>query len=174
MFDEHHAAIRSTIRRVRVVSVDDSGSHQRLELAGLKNERFKNVVRLHDFGSASHPPKDAEGLALALGGRSDRVWALGFEHREHRVKDLPVGGKAIYDDKGNVIRLLGDDGVKFSFDKNKWEVKAKGVTVTSDGEHISVDPGSSHRVYLGGKSSSGSYAAVMTQSGPSTNVFAKI
>ena len=172
MFDEHDAAVRSMLRRVSIGGVDDSGSQQRLTLNGLKGEEFKRVVRVHDHGFASHPPSGAEGILLAQGGRSDRAWAMGFEHQKYRAKDLPEGASALYDTSGNIIRLLTKDGVKFDFDKSQWVAKAKGVTITTNGDHITVDPGGKN-VYVG-TTSAGSSARVMTESGPSANVFAKI
>jgi phage baseplate assembly protein V len=173
MFDEHRDATRSMLRRAGVVSVDDSGDFQRMTLTGLKGEQFSNVPRSHDFGFASNPPPGSEGLLLPQGGRADRAWAMGFEHQRYRQRNLPSGATALYDMAGNVISLLLKGGAKFKFDGNAWIVTCKGATITSDGADIAVDPGASNKIYLGGKSSSGTYAAVSTTSGPSTNVFAR-
>ena len=173
MLDEHTSAIHGLLRRVAVVDVDDSGSQQRLRLSGLASEQFRNVVRLHDFGFASHPPAGAEGLLLAQGGRSDRAWAVGFEHQAYRQKNLPVGTLALYDQSGNVMKLLAADGVSFDFQQNAWIAQAGGVKVIARTDHICVDPGSK-TVYLGGQPGAGTFAAVATVAGPSINVQARI
>src|SRR6266705_2115064 len=94
---EDRDAIRAMIRRATLLAIDDSESQQRLKLRGLKSEQLDKVVRVQDFGFHSSPPDGAEGLLLALGGRSDRAMALGFEHKAHRPKNRPAGSTAIYD-----------------------------------------------------------------------------
>ena len=173
MYDEHAAAIRGALRRVAIVEVDDSGSQQRLRLSGLKSEEFRNVVRAHDFGFASNPPKGAEGLLLPQGGASNRAWAMGFEHKDYRQKDLPTGAVALYDHNGNVIKMVSKDGVSFDFKENAFVAQAGGVRVVARKDHIELDPGGKN-VFVGGQSGAGSFARVMTESGPSANVYAKL
>jgi len=173
MFDEHAAAIRGALRRVAIVDVDDTGSQQRLRLSGLASEEFRNVVRAHDFGFASNPPAGGEGLLLPQGGASNRAWALGFEHKDYRQKNLPSGAAALYDKDGNIIKLVSKDGVSFDFKGNAWVAQAGGVKVVARKDHIELDPGGKN-VFVGGQSGQGAFARVMTESGPSANVYAKL
>lgn len=155
---EHDDAVRTILRRARVLKVDDSGTQQKLNLAGLKNERPEKIVRVLDHGFTSNPPDDAEGILIQLGGRSDRSLFIGGEHKDKRQKNLKTGQAVLYDDKGNVIFAKGSDGLAVHAKEGKVYVK----------------PGDGKNVYLGGDGEDGSYAKVMTEDGPSSNVYAKI
>ena len=52
---EHDDAIRSMIRRFQVLNVDDSGTQQILDLAGLYGEKPKRVLRVLPHGFTSNP-----------------------------------------------------------------------------------------------------------------------
>jgi hypothetical protein len=77
-------------------------------MTGLKSETFEDAYRPQPHGISSHAPSGSEGVYLALGGRSDRLLALGFEHKDHRPKDTPEGGTIIYDHTGDAIRVVKD------------------------------------------------------------------
>lgn len=160
-------ALRSMIRRARVLKVDDSGSQQRLDLAGLKDERPEKIVRVLPHGFSSVPNAEAEGLMLQLGGRSDRTLFLGGEHKDHRPKNLKMGQAVLYDDKGNVVFAKSSDGISIN-------AKTGVVEVRSHSEKVTVKPGDGKNVYLGGDGTDGVYSKVVTEDGPSMNVFARI
>lgn len=164
---EHDDAIRSIIRRARVIKVDDSGTQQKLNLVGLASDKPEKIVRALPHGFTSNPPADAEGVLLALGGRSDRAMFIGGEHKDHRQKNLKAGQAVLYDDKGNVIFAKGSDGVEL-------DAKTGVVSIRSRTEKVTVKPGGGKNVYLGGDGTDGAYARVMTESGPSVNVYAKV
>jgi phage gp45-like len=158
MIFEHDDAIRSKIRRARVVKVDDSGTQQKLNLRGLASDRPEEIVRVLDFGFGSHPVKDGEGVLVGLGGRSDRLMFMGGEHKDHRRKNLPEGTAVLYDKSGNIIFAKAGDGLAIHAKAGKVYVK----------------PADGQKVYLGGDGTDGNYAKVMTEDGPSVNVYAKV
>jgi phage gp45-like len=160
---EGRDSLLGTLRRGTVLQTDDSGSQQMLtRLRGLASEQFSGVYRAQPHGLSSHPPAGAEGIFLALGGRSDRLLALGFEHKDYRHKNLREGESVLYDSAGNVLLARTDKGVLI---KNK------------DG-HIVVDPSEAKKekkVYLGGDpDKKHSFAKVATEAGPSPYVYARI
>jgi phage gp45-like len=57
---------------------------------------------------AFHPCRPPAPL-LSLGGRGDRMLALGFEHKDHRPKNTPEGGTVIYDTNGNIASIVKDN-----------------------------------------------------------------
>ena len=164
---EHDDAIRTMIRRARILKVDDSGTQQKLNLAGLKNERPEEIVRILPHGFTSNPNAEAEGVMLQLAGRSDRTLFLGGEHKDYRQKNLPTGTAVLYDDKGNVVYAKGRNGLSVN-------AKSGQVEIRSQNEKVTVKPGDGKMVFLGGDGSDGSYSFVMTEDGPSTNVKAKV
>ena len=155
--------------RVRLKSIDDSGQQQLVAVEGIYGQNIGEAVRLQNFGASSVPPEGAEGLALVSGGRYDRLQILGLEHPDHKPKKLPGGAKAIYDASGNIIKLIGSDGVVFDFTGHGWTAKCKGGTITSDGDDFYIDVKTS-KLYLGGKKGDTFYPVVLT-SGPSSKVF---
>lgn len=178
MFDEHHVAHAGMLRRVTVVAVDDKGTQQRLTLTGLASEQFDKVVRLQPHGFTSVPPAGSEGVLLPMGGRSDRAHVLGLEHKDKRPTGLPGGATALYDADGNIIKMIGKDGVKFGFDDHKWTTKSKGLEIDASGDHVVIKTDrpitihTSDKVWVGGDEGDGQ--KVLTVAGPSQNVFAKV
>src|SRR5438105_4752594 len=109
-FPEHREGLISSLRRATVVETDDSGTQQFLKrLRGLASERPEDVYRPQPHGFTSHAPVGSEGILAALGGRSDRMLALGFEHKDKRPKNLPEGGVALYDADGKIIKVVKDE-----------------------------------------------------------------
>ena len=170
MYDEHANAIRTLMRRGYLTGLDDSGQQQLVNLARFVGDTPQKVVRLQHAGLTSTPTY-GEGLVLGMGGRADNIWALGLENPGKRITGLPDGATALYDESGNVIKLIGKTAT-FAFTNAGWEVTSKGATISSNGAHIVVDPGD-HLIHLGGPSNS-NFVAVMTVNGPSTKVFAKV
>jgi phage gp45-like len=167
-FPEGAEGLVATLRRATVLKTDDGGTQQILkQMTGLKSEAFEDVYRPQVHGLSSHAPSGSEGLYLALGGRSDRLVALGFEHKDYRPKDLPEGNAVLYDDRGNVVWMKGSSGLSVN-------AKTGAVEVRAQADKVTVKPGDGQFVYLGGDGSDGGYALVQTVSGPSINVKARI
>lgn len=134
-FPEGQEGIVAQMRRATVLKTDDSGTQQILKkLTGLKSETFEDIYRPQPHGFTSHAPSGSEGVFLALGGRSDRLLALGFEHKKHRPKDTPEGGVALYDHTGDIIRVFKD---------NLDAVHAKKINIRIGKGQESSDNGSS-------------------------------
>lgn len=93
-----------TLTRARLVSLDDSGPHQKATFTGHKNERFSDVLRMQAHGFASNPPPGSYGYLLRMGS-SDRAFVIGMEN-DGRVKNLPPGASALYDANGNVVSIV--------------------------------------------------------------------
>ncbi len=150
-------AHRPQLHILTLGALDDSGPQQLGSGTGFLNHPLGEAVRRQSFGLTSTPPAGAEGLFLSSGGRSDRGHMLGLEHPTYRLKGNPSGTTVLYDASGNAIRAYAASGLQI-------EAKAGGVW---------VKPQDGQKVFLGGDGKTGSYAPVMTSSGPSTNVFAR-
>jgi phage gp45-like len=164
-FPEGQEGLIGSLRRATVQKTDDSGTQQILKnMTGLKSETFEDVYRPQPHGISSHAPKGSEGVYLALGGRSDRLLALGFEHKDHRPKDTPEGGTIIYDHTGDAIRVVKDKidhvhskeinlKIAKGYDKGKAVDEADGpvialvmkkgdsITVTFDDSSVKLESG---------------------------------
>jgi phage gp45-like len=90
---------------------EEKGGQQFLSGRGHYGDGYSRIHRIEGHGSASNPPKGAKGLLIAPNGHPDEAYLFGVEHPDLRPKDLPSGGKAIYDASGNIIKLIGSEGV---------------------------------------------------------------
>ena len=176
MFDEADDAVRSMLRRVALKSINDSGTQQRADVSGMKGDAPRNLVRLQHAGLSSNPSAGAEGLMLSLGGRSDRGYALGLEHPQFRPTGLPSGGTALYDESGNIIKLIGQN-VTFEFTDHSWSVTTKEMDITASKLDIYIRCKKDRTIYLGAPpdpSEVAVYGKVTTNLGDSINVKARV
>lgn len=97
---------RGQLRRVILTSTNDTGAQQYSALQGVYGENPGEVTRLQHFGFNSVPPAGSEGLLLALGGRSDKAYALGLEHPQYRPANNNPGETYVYDANGNIVSLV--------------------------------------------------------------------
>ena len=180
-FPEGHEGLIAQLRRATVLKTDDSGSQQILKkLRGLASEMPEDIYRPQPHGFSSHAPQGSEGLFLALGGRSDRLLALGFEHKDKRPRNLPEGGVALYDADGKLLKIV-KDGTEYDAGKkpvtirNATKIKIEGaddVAIGVNGRWVRIRPA---RVDLGVSSPDGEAdAKVLTEAGPSDVVWAKV
>jgi phage gp45-like len=149
--------VRLMLRRAQLLSLDDSGSQQLLDLSALKSDRPRKVPRVMEFGFSSSPPAGADFLMLAAGGGMSRAMAIGGEHKDFRKANLPSGASVLYDASGNVIFAKGSSGIM---------IKATEGTIT-------VSPAPGEMLFLGGDGVDGAYSQVRTVAGVSTNVMAR-
>lgn len=168
--------MRTNLFRGELVETDDKEKDQQLgRVLGFAGEEIDKAHLVRQHGFASHAPKGSHGIGIAGTGERGLVAFLGMEHQDYRQKDLPEGHSRIYDSKGNVVRMQGDDGIWH--DAGDRPQKATGKTINLDGsEKVTLKVGGitlivrNGRVDIGGEGGS----AVMTQSGPSSVVFAKV
>lgn len=155
---ENNDGLLGTLRRALITSVDDSGDQQIVNLQALAKDQPQKIVRVLPHGFSSNPPQNSEGIFKSLGGRSDRGMFIGGEHRQYRQKNLPTGASVLYDQDGNII----------------FAKMANGIAIDASKGDVYVKPASGNIVYLGGTGKDGVYDFVVTVSGPSINVKAKI
>jgi phage baseplate assembly protein V len=105
-------AIDNLIIRGSLRKTDDAGPQQLVEVDGRAGERIggakHKVPHLQGYGLASNVPPGAHVVVVMIGGNPDQAMVLGMEHAEHRPTGLAAGEVAIYDDQGQVVRLLRD------------------------------------------------------------------
>ena len=173
-------AVRSMQRIARVLKVNDSGGQQLVNLHGAYGDKPRKVWRPQDYGYSSNPPAGSEGIIHAIAGRSDRLIFRDGGHQSYRPKNLPVGGTALYDADGKLLKIVKDEttydaGNKPLTLRNASKVKIEGnedVAIGIGGTWVTIKGG---KVYLGvGSLDETVSTAVVTTAGPSTIVFAKV
>ncbi len=160
--------------RGEFIQTDDSADDgfQLVDLYGLDGETLKQVYRPQPYGLSTHAPKKSNGMFVSFGGERSLSMLIGGDLPGKRPHKLNEGDAVLYDQTGNVVSMVQKNGI--SVNAANGDIVAKSaqgkVTITSKG-HTYVDPGSSN-VYLGMSSVGG--AKVMTESGPSKNVYAAV
>lgn len=163
---------RTHLFRAEVKDTDDTGEIQTAGGYGYAGEEMAGAQVVRQHGLASHAPKGSHGIGLAGSGERSQVVLLGLEHQDHRPRGLKEGNTTIYDAGGNATRYLGDDGIWH--DAGKHAQKMTGDTLSLQGKKDVNFGSSGGKTYLGGDGKSGRYARVMTESGPSPFVYARI
>ena len=148
--------------RFRVESVDDSGPFQKVTGRGEGGEILRDIYRPQPDGLSTIPKAGALGVALFDGSR-ERGIVQGLEHADER----PAGetGKLVYGPGGQRFRLKPSGEVQLEAPGGLQMAGAAGPTVKTVGD----------KLYLGGDPDAGHvFAKVMTESGASPFVFARI
>ena len=163
---------RTNLFRAELTGVDDSGEMQVGSGYGYAGESVDKVHIVRQHGLANHAPKGSHGIGIANSGERGLVAFFGLEDPNSRPKNLKEGQVTLYDDKGNATRMLGEDGIWH--DAGTRPQKMTGDTLSLQGKKDVAFGSSDGKTYLGGDGKTGSYARVMTESGPSPFVYARI
>lgn len=163
----------TSLFRLELQKIDDSGEIQTADVLGHAAEMFDAAIRPQFHGLSSNPPVGSHGVGLRARGESELPIVLGLEHHDKRPKNLSPGQTVIYDDKGNVSRFLGDDGIWHDAGTRTHKLTGKKVVVLAQGDTAAFGS-KDNKTYLGGDGTDGTYAPVMTTAGPSSTVFAKL
>ncbi len=161
---------RTNLFRAELKETDDRGELQLGSGYGYAGEEFDKAHIVRQHGLASHAPKGSHGIGIAGSGERALVAFLGMEHQDKRPKDLKEGNTTLYDAEGNATRMLGKDGIWHDAADRPQKMTGKAVDLKAT-ENATV---AGDKVFLGGDGKTGSYARVMTESGPSSNVYARI
>lgn len=101
-----------------------SGGQQFVSGRGRMGDGYTNVHRLETHGFASEPVKGGQGIILHPNGDPDEAFVLGGESPGLRPS-LPAGAVALYDQSGNIIKLIGSSAV-FDFGSRTATMTAQG------------------------------------------------
>lgn len=119
--------------------VEEKGGQQFVSGRGLYGDGFTRIHRVEPHGFASSPPKGSKGLIFSTD--PDSAYVLGLEHPGHRPNDLPAGCSAIYDASGNIIKVLGGDGIVINVAGSAYSITKNGVTLTISGAGVDITGG---------------------------------
>ena len=105
---------RNMVRRIEVVSVDDSGEDQLLTVMGLEGEFFELTISAQDHGLSGVPPVGAVGLLTMINGRPDTAQLSGMRLPGARPTGQAGGETKLYGQAGNFVHMKenGDVHVK--------------------------------------------------------------
>jgi phage gp45-like len=135
MLNPIYRCIASMIGRAIIQVVNDTNNLQTVKITLLKDEVKSGVERVQEYGFTSNPPKGSEAILIAPQGSRAQGVIIATDSGQYRVKPLPEGGAALYDKKGNYIKLIND----------KIEVYGERVDVKSDKVFLGNDTTRGHQ-----------------------------
>lgn len=97
--------IAMMVAKAVVRLVNDAGGRQILQAEILQGELRDNIERAQNYGFTSNPLAGADAIIVCCGGAREQAIAIVVDDRRYRV-NLQPGEVAIYDDRGNSIKLL--------------------------------------------------------------------
>ena len=97
--------VRLAIGRAVLGSVNDAAKLQAVQVTLRADEVRDDAEHFQHYGFTSVPLPGAEGIGLAVGGRTDHMVVINIDDRRFRLKGLPGGEVAIYDDLGHQVHL---------------------------------------------------------------------
>lgn len=100
--------VRGMISRAVVSLVNDSFKMQALQVTLLAGQVPDDAEHFQHYGFTSVPHAGAEGIALAIGGSTGHTVVINVDDRRYRLKALPNGEVALYDDLGHKVHLTRD------------------------------------------------------------------
>lgn len=118
--------IRMVISRAVVTLVDDSTAIQLVQLSLMQGEAKNRVERVQNYGFTSHPLGENESVVVFVNGNKDHGLVIAVDDSRYRLKDLPEGGVAVYDNDGNYVKLTKQNGIEIEAPNEKVTIKASG------------------------------------------------
>jgi phage gp45-like len=97
--------ISNLLARGAVTLVDAASKLQTLQVSLLSDEAKETVEHLEPYGYTSNPLPGAEVLFAFIEGDRSHGVAVVASDRRYRVQNLASGDVAVYDNRGNSIKL---------------------------------------------------------------------
>lgn len=108
MNDRLMSRLRGMVSRAVVSLVNDSLKMQGLQVTLMADQTPDDAEHFQHYGFTSVPLPGAEGIALAVGGSTGHTVVINVDDRRYRLKGLPGGEVALYDDLGHKVKLTRD------------------------------------------------------------------
>lgn len=131
--------VRNMAARAILRVINDAAKAQAVQIELLDGESQDGVERFQNYGFTSVPHDGAEAVALAMGGLRSHVIVIACEDRRYRLTSMESGEVALYDDRGQIVKLTRSGIEIVSPDEVK--VTAPVVLVESDDVRLGGDGG---------------------------------
>jgi phage gp45-like len=108
MTEDLRGKVRLMVGRAVIAVINDSGPIQTAQAQLLADEVQDDAERIQEYGFTSVPLSGAEAVVAFVGGNRDHGLIIAVDDRRYRLKGLPGGEVAIYDDQGQKVHLTRD------------------------------------------------------------------
>lgn len=145
--------VLNLLGRAIIRQISDTLNRQTMQIEATKGELIDGVPRMQNYGITSVPPLNGTDCLVGyIGGVRDQGVVIIAENITYRVKGLKNGEVALYDMRGNVIKL-GQEMIEVTAtDRARLVCGASTVDIQPDGidiesprlTHNGVNIGSTH------------------------------
>ena len=98
-----------TIGRGILLAVNDGKDIQQIQGSFFAGETKDQVESFNNYGFTSNPPSGTECIMVSVGGNREHGVIIATENRSLRLKGLPSGASAQYNNNGKYIKLIEDN-----------------------------------------------------------------
>jgi phage baseplate assembly protein V len=105
MINRLYHRLMMLIGRGKVITGDDAGATQLLQVKFSSIEVRDNTPRLAEYGLVSMPPGDSDALVVFVGGDRSAGVVVATGNQSARMRNLAVGEVAIHDDQGQSVYI---------------------------------------------------------------------
>jgi phage baseplate assembly protein V len=124
---------RMMVGRAVINLINDGLKMQEVQVTLLADEVRADVERFQEYGFTSHPVPGAEAVMVCVGGSRDHGIVIAVDDRRYRLKSLPQGEVALYDDQGQAIHLKRDKTIHvYGCDQVQVDAAVKVVTTAPE------------------------------------------
>lgn len=124
------AKVQLMVGRAILRAASDAASLQTVQASLMADEVLDDVERVQQYGFTSVPLPGAEAVLVFVGGNRDHGLVIATDDRRFRLKGLPGGEVAIYDDLEQKVHLTRTGIVVHS--TGTVRVEASGLHCTGD------------------------------------------
>lgn len=130
--------VSSLVRQCKLTNINDNKQLQEVQVNAL-GSTYDKLQRLQNYGFTSVPNTEAEGLLLSIGGNSNTSIIVVMDDSRYRITGLESGDVAIYDNKGQIIKLT-KDGISIETEQDAGvTIKCKKANIEADETLIKSD-----------------------------------
>lgn len=131
--------VRNILRTATLTAIDDSGPVQTAQIASSYLETFPPRPVIQQFGLASNPPANSDGLLFSPSGDPANGVVLGHNSQAHRPTGQPAGGTTLYDAFGNSVVLTQGTVTAKTSAGMSVTLSASGIAINPAGQPVTID-----------------------------------
>jgi phage gp45-like len=92
------------IKNIALTKLNNNAEKTTVNVSGFDDEYMEDRPFIEQYGFTSHPPEGSYGIALCVGGQTEKASIIGLMDKKTK-KQVAVGEVMVYDKFGNEIHF---------------------------------------------------------------------
>jgi phage baseplate assembly protein V len=130
------------IKNIALTTLNNNGEKTTVNVSGFDDEYMEDRPFIEQYGFTSHPPEGSYGIALCVGGQTEKASIIGLMDKKTK-KQVAVGEVMVYDKFGNEIHFKnGSVNIKCNGTLNinvTGNVNLSCPTLNIDANNVNID-----------------------------------